>query len=616
MSHYQSKLKLVFVSLVSIVALVLFSFSARTPEMTSVELMNKYTDELNQSVIALDNVASNYKYGKVGLDSLQHTLLNTRLCYKKIEFFLAFQYSEYVNEHINGAPLLHIERSGTRASVLAPEGLQVLDELIFSENVADEKTDIAATAKKLRSNYGLLFANMNKKVQTNIAEISSMRLELVRIFSLGLTGFDTPGSVNALKESESSLEGMRIFFSMNYPDKDNNNAKEIIALFDNAILELHTTTSFTTFDRLSFLTTYIDPLYKKMGSIPVNTDPEFMKNTTAWNSGSSSIFSADFLNPYFFTQLKKEEDNQELKSLGKMLFYDPILSNDQKLSCASCHQPDKGFADAIPKSMSSIQGKTVLRNAPTLLNAVYADRYFYDLRAFSLEQQAEHVIFNSGEFNTGYSAILKKLGASSLYTAKFKEVFGNNAITRDQFSKALASYVLSLQSFNSPFDKFVRGETKEISQDVKNGFNLFMGKANCATCHFAPTFAGLVPPFYSDNESEILGVLADPKAKVVKLDSDKGRWDNTIYSEQAWIFEKSFKTTTVRNAELTAPYFHNGAYQTLEEVIEFYNQGGGEGMGLTVANQTLAADKLNLTEKEKRELIVFIRSLNDVSSAR
>ena len=141
-----------------------------------------------------------------------------------------------------------------------------------------------------------------------------------------------------------------------------------------------------------------------------------------------------------------------------------------------------------------------------------------------------------------------------------------------------------------------------------------MGKAACGTCHFAPTFSGLVPPYFAKNESEILGVLENPNAWLKKLDADLGRIDNKIYSEQAWIFERSFKTTTVRNAALTAPYFHNGAYKSLEQVIDFYDHGGGAGLGLEVKNQTLSADSLHLTSYEKSALIAFITSLNDATS--
>jgi cytochrome c peroxidase len=269
------------------------------------------------------------------------------------------------------------------------------------------------------------------------------------------------------------------------------------------------------------------------------------------------------------------------------------------------------FSDGRPKSLSNVQGHTVQRNAPSLLNAVYARRFFYDLRAFTLEQQAEHVIFNQMEFNTAYAAILQKLNNNQQYRELFKNSFGNNAITRDQFSKALASYVLSLRSLNSPFDKYVRDEIKTIDAQVQEGFNLFMGKAQCGTCHFAPTFSGLVPPLYTENESEVLGVPEDPDAPVKKADADSGRLSNKIFSEMAWIYERSFKTVSVRNAGLTAPYFHNGSYKALDQVVEFYNNGGGVGMGLKIKNQTLAGDSLHLTDGEKRSLVAFIQSLND-----
>src|SRR5690606_8489803 len=191
------------------------------------------------------------------------------------------------------------------------------------------------------------------------------------------------------------------FFKDNY-NGDAVAKSKVIQLFEEAIAYLNNPVSFEDFDRLTFLKSYVDPLYKKLGKLEGTVNPDYLKYTSGWNPESTSIFAADFLNPYYFTELKREDDSKELRELGKTLFYDPVVSNEGKLSCASCHNPDKGFTDGVPKSLSNIQGKTVLRNAPTLLNAVYADRYFYDLRAFSLEQQAEHVIFNHDEFNTAY----------------------------------------------------------------------------------------------------------------------------------------------------------------------------------------------------------------------
>ncbi|KGO84538.1 cytochrome C peroxidase [Flavobacterium beibuense F44-8] len=578
------------------------------------EVLSNYFSQFNLSLEKLDKITNDFRYGKTSLDSVQLAVKNTRLSYKKVEFFLAFYYAEYIKSHINGAPLMHIEKEGTMPKVVSPEGLQVLDELVFSDEAEAERNQIASLSKTIRMKYAVLYSSITGQEFNNQYNVTAMRQQLIRDFSMGVTGFDTPGSLNGLEEVKSSFQGMLTFFKDNY--NGNTLAKnEVIDLFEEAIVYLNNPVSFEDFDRLTFLKSYVDPLYKKLGELEGAVNPDYLKYTSGWNPESTSIFAADFLNPYYFTELKKEDDSKELRELGKILFYDPIVSNEGKLSCASCHNPDKGFTDGVPKSLSNIQGKTVLRNAPTLLNAVYADRYFYDLRAFSLEQQAEHVIFNHDEFNTAYSDILNKLKADKTYADKFKTVFGKNAVTRENFSKALVSYVMSLQSFSSPFDKYIRGEQADIPAEVKRGFNLFAGKANCATCHFMPTFSGLVPPFYNENESEILGVLDDPK-KAPRLDMDMGRNDNKIQSEQAWIFERSFKTTTIRNIEVTGPYFHNGAYSTLEEVIDFYDNGGGEGVGLGVSNQTLSPDALNLTDEEKSDLIAFLKSLTDLSSAK
>ena len=186
-------------------------------------------------------------------------------------------------------------------------------------------------------------------------------------------------------------------------------------------------------------------------------------------------------------------------------------------------------------------------------------------------------------------------------------------IDRYQILSALASYVVSLRSFDSPFDRYVRGESTQIDKAAVDGFNLFMGKAACGTCHYAPTFSGLVPPLYRESESEVLGVLQKPD--VLQLDSDLGRSRNRQFQEDADIFDRSFKTVTVRNIELTAPYFHNGAYRTLDEVIDFYDKGGAQGLGLSaeLLNQTLSAEPLHLTAEEKAALKAFLRSLTEVA---
>lgn len=598
--------------------LVITTFSSCSPEAkytVNPEKFNVYLNETSTALEQLDETATAFKRGQVSADSLQAILTNARLAYKKIEFYVAYYNPEFTGKHLNGAPLLKISKSGNQPTVVPPEGLQVLDELIYAEDPSEEKVQIAALSKKVKTEFNLLANALQQTKPTPEDLLLAARLQLVRIFTLGVTGFDTPGSANGLQEASVSLSSMKTLIEEESLTQKYPKSKEILLLFEGAITQLEGDTSFETFDRLLFLREYIDPLYKKLGELPIEITMENLKNHTAWNPKSTSIFAPDFLDPYFYTQLQAEEDSQQLKQLGEALFYDKLISGDNSMSCDTCHNPALAFTDAQTKSLSNIEGVTVLRNSPTLLNVVYAKRFFYDARAFTLEQQVEHVIFNPKEFNTAYSEILQKLNTSTTYRKQFAEVFGKEKINRENLAKALASYVLSLQSFNSEFDRYARGETNTINSEIKEGFTIFMGKGACATCHFAPTFSGLVPPLYIETETEILGVLKNPSSQEVELDTDEGRWKNGIASEAAWIYEKSFKTPTVRNIEKTAPYFHNGAYETLPQVLDFYNQGGGAGMGLQVTNQTLPDTPLDLSPQEINALIAFMNSLTDISAA-
>ena len=173
---------------------------------------------------------------------------------------------------------------------------------------------------------------------------------------------------------------------------------------------------------------------------------------------------------------------------------------------------------------------------------------------------------------------------------------------------ALAAYVRSLIAFDAPFDRALRGDTNAVSSAVRRGFNVFMGKAACGTCHFAPLFSGTVPPTFVVSDPEVIGVPRTLDARA-PLDRDLGRGAIDRRSGMA----HAFKTPSVRNAALTAPYMHNGALRTLDDVIDFYDRGGGAGRGLDVPNQTLAAHPLHLTAAERRELLAFLESLTDTA---
>jgi len=181
---------------------------------------------------------------------------------------------------------------------------------------------------------------------------------------------------------------------------------------------------------------------------------------------------------------------------------------------------------------------------------------------------------------------------------------------------ALGSYVRSLVFLNSRFDQYMRGNKAALTAEEVNGFNLFMGKAKCGTCHYMPLFNGNFPPRFVKTDAEVIGVPATAQAllrgrprgggKGAVIDADPGRF--AIVPAES--FRHAFKTPTVRNAARTGPYMHNGVFSTLEEVMDFYNKGGGAGLGIKIPNQTLPFDKLDLNENERREIIAFIRSLD------
>lgn len=574
-------------------------------------VVNKGLADFKTKLDQLKSDVYQFSEEKIPLEQLQESLKNTRNSFKEIEFYIAYHYPEFTKTHLNAAPLFHIEAAGTSAYTLPPEGLQVLDELIFSDEAAEEKEKIKAITDFLYNSYASFYLSSVKNgLSKGNNKTLPLRIELIRMYSLGVTGFDTPGSLNVSEEAKHVFSGMKKYINDD-PYFKNYNIQKANAILTDGIGYLSKNTDFETFDRIEFYKKYIQPLYEEFGKWDGRSDD--LKEFSGWNVNNKNFFSSDFLDPYFYTLLKKEEDNADLRALGKEIFYDQNLSDNGKMSCATCHLPENAFTDLKSKSPSNVEGKTVLRNSPSLYNAVFAKRFFYDLRAFYLEQQAEHVIYNEDEFNTSYESIIKKLKTKPEYKKAFKTAFKNGNISKENFSKALSSYVASLYSYESDFDKFMRNE-KEISVDAKKGFNLFMGKANCATCHFAPNFSGLVPPFFNENESEVLGIPTKPiNQKPIELDADKGRINSPVKKENSWIYENSFKTVTVRNIALTKPYFHNGAFNTLEEVMDFYNEGGGEGLGLKMKNQTLAPDKLNLTQPEIKQIIAFLNALTDVS---
>ena len=557
------------------------------------------------------------------IEQLRKTHLKTRLAYKNAELFLEYFDKEGIKKYINGAPLPRVEPHVPEVRIIDPSGLQTLEELVFSEDPFSQKETIKRLATNLQKKFDQIY-KYQKGIQFEHRYVfEAARQELIRIFTLGVTGFDTPASENALPEAIRSLSSIKKTLNYYQPiliKKSPDLQKEMTEIFTNGIQYLKSNQDFNTFDRLAFLTNYINPLYGLIYDAQVKLNIETIDETTKLpqpvNYNTSNIFSNDFLNKTYYANIAPQKMTKERVELGKLLFFDPILSGNNERSCASCHHPDKAFTDGSDKSIAFNGKGKIGRNAPTVINSVFAERYFHDLREPDIERQITHVIKDSMEFNTNFLEIIEKLNHSDEYKQLFAKAYHDQPqyqLSKWSVSNALACYVTSLSSFNSPFDQYVRGEREEIAPNVVNGFNLFMGKAACGTCHFAPSFSGIVPPAYEESESEVLGVPMTKDEDHPVIDPDQGRINSSRPQDEAPFYAFSFKTPTVRNIGLTAPYMHNGVYHTLEEVIDFYNKGGGIGLGIDVPYQTLPDTPLELTDKEINDLTAFMNALTDTT---
>ena len=314
---------------------------------------------------------------------------------------------------------------------------------------------------------------------------------------------------------------------------------------------------------------------------------------------------------------------KEKISLGRKLFYDRRLSLNNTFSCAMCHVPEQGFTSNEMATAVGIEGRTVRRNSPTLYNIAYARALFHDSRETTLELQIWAPLLAHNEMaNPSIGYVIEKINNSPDYNGLFKKAFDKEP-GMETIGMAIASYERTLNSANSPFDRWYYGKDKHaLDAKAQRGFQLFNGKANCSSCHSVTSNHALLtdnnnhntgigyaeamgkteitqrvqvaPGVYVDVASAVITAVAEAKP------NDLGRYEVTQKPEDRW----KYKTPSLRNISLTGPYMHNGAFATLQEVVEFYNRGG-------IANENLdpLIKPLNLTEAEIADLTAFLESL-------
>jgi cytochrome c peroxidase len=285
----------------------------------------------------------------------------------------------------------------------------------------------------------------------------------------------------------------------------------------------------------------------------------------------------------------------ETIALGRKLYYDPILSADNTISCATCHHPDKGFADGAVFS-TGVRGQKGGRNSPMVCNAAFYTLQFWDGRAPSLEKQAEGPVQNPVEMAHTLAGVEQKLAANPQYVAEFQRAFGPGPISYDMVAKAIASFERTVISGNSPFDRFYfGGDKKALSASAQRGLKVFTDptRGNCNVCHAI----GEKDALFMDNKFHNVGVGVDVNGQV----KDLGRYEVTKDEAD----RGAFKTPSLRNIALTAPYMHDGSLATLKDVIDFYVGGGNSNAHLD--KQIRALDFL--TRRERDDLVAFLEAL-------
>ncbi|MFH2048902.1 MAG: cytochrome c peroxidase [bacterium] len=286
-------------------------------------------------------------------------------------------------------------------------------------------------------------------------------------------------------------------------------------------------------------------------------------------------------------QISVPPDNPQTSDkilLGKKLYFDTRLSKDNTISCATCHDPAKGWSDAGPTS-KGINNQLGGRRSPPVSNAAYNHLQFWDGRAPSLEEQAKGPVENPIEMGNTHTEMLRTVSDISGYVDEFEKVFGTRTVTIDQVAKAIASFERTVVTTDSPFDRFIRGDNNALTPKEKKGLEIFNGKGHCTSCHWGGNF--------SDSRFHNLGVESIDPSK-----PDSGRHNVTQLPKDIG----AFKTPTVRDAALRAPYMHTGKEATLEDVVRLYNRGGGT----SDANLDALMVPLGLSEEEIQALVAFM----------
>lgn len=358
-----------------------------------------------------------------------------------------------------------------------------------------------------------------------------------------------------------------------------------------------------------------EPTTEQIIELAKKTSPE---DRAAWLKLARAVLASESVLPIAAPIEPRNNQGEASKiELGYQLFFDPILSADKTTSCASCHHPDYGMADGLTKGVGAGgrgygahragTGPELARNTPSIFNVAFNSFQFWDGRVATLEEQVLVPLFAENEMNQhDLAELLKRLRAIPRYRELFGKAFGfktqndGSEINLQNIARAISAFERKLNITETGYDHFVKGKDDALTTEQLRGLVVFMGQGQCAVCH--------TPPKFHDDVLSSTGTTTSAD-KNSPIDADPG-FGAVMRRPDGF---GMFKTPGLRNVERTAPYMHNGAFKTLEEVVEFYNDGGGRGRGQDAYSQDSKVAKLDLTEQQKKDLVAFMKALNDLS---
>lgn len=610
-------MKTFFVILIITASVFCFSFSLRQKK----DYKNLYTatlDEFKQQEIYLRNAISLADLSNANdRKKIKEQINIIRGKLKAIDFWLRY-FEPIAYRKINGP--LPVEWENEVFEKFEPPyrrqgGGLTLAELSLDEKIIHKDSVLALIDTSLFALQTFEADSITTQLNSYHHFFLANRLYLLNMAAIYTTGFECPDTNNIIPELQLMLAAVKnIYTNFNSTFPSTLLSKGYFDQYEKTIAFVNNQPpDFSLFDHFTFIKDFVNPLFRMNQQFINKYEVRTISfNDFSLNNNANSIFDKSLYSPQntkgIFSLVEDEAILGEIKKIGKLLFYDPILSGNNMRSCASCHKPTEYFTDTCLATAFQFDRQQHLpRNAPSLINSVFNHLVMLDGKHISLQGQAREVMLNPIEMNSAEKELVKKVMSCKEYKDAFKKFLQytpeEKNVSLTHIVSAITFYYADFSNYYAPFDNAMNNKAV-LSGEEKNGFNLFMSKAQCGTCHFVPQFNGVKPPYVS-TEFEVLGVPEDSTYK--NLSKDKGRFDVNPAAETL----NAFRTGTIRNAAFTKPYMHNGVFQTIDQVIDLYDAGGGAGKKLVVNNQTLSSDSLKLTKPEKSALIAFIHSLNE-----